>query len=119
MQSVLDQVQVVNPAFSRPTANLSGAALYEEDGRVLLTLVNGKRNATKARWYAVERIPTELGGSAFRLQPALGDKLANVEESYVVLLHGPASSCSCAGHQFTSGCKHLSALLHFHGEGRI
>jgi hypothetical protein len=119
MQSVLDQVPVVNPAFTRPTANLAGAALHEENGHVLLTLVTGKRNATRAKWYAVERIPTELGGSAFRLQPALGDKLANDEESYVVLLHGHNSSCSCSGFQWTGGCKHLSALLHFQTQGRI
>jgi hypothetical protein len=119
MQCVLDQVPLVNPVFTRPTANLSGAALYVEGGHVLLSLVTGKGRAVKEKWYHVQPIPTQLGGSAFRLEPAMGDKLAGGEESYVVLLHGHNSSCSCSGFQWTNGCKHLSALLHFHGEGRI
>src|SRR5258708_395852 len=110
MQSVLDQVPGTSP-FTRPVASLTGCELYDEGGALLLQLVTGKRNATKAKWYAVERVPTQLGGSAFGLEPAMGDKLAGGEESYVVLLHGHNSSCSCSGFQWTGGCKHLSALL--------
>ena len=119
MLSVLDQVPVVNPAFTRPTSNLSGVGLFVENGTTLLSLVTGKGRAVKEKFYRVEEIPTQLGGRAFRLTPAVYSKLAGDETEYVVLVNGPDSSCTCAGHQFSSGCKHVSALLHFAAEGRL
>ena len=123
MASLLDCVTVVNPAFTRPTANLSGVGLFVENGVTLLSLVTGKGNGTRAKWYRVEEIETQLGGRAFRLTPAvyskLDSKLAGDETEYVVLVNGHDSSCTCAGHQFTSGCKHVSALTHFAAEGRL
>jgi hypothetical protein len=118
--SVLDQLPEVNPAFTRPTANLAGCELHVYDnGVVLLQLVTGKVRSVKEKFYRVEEIPTELGGRAFRLEPAMGDKLAAGETDYCVLVNGHDSSCTCAGHQFSGGCKHVSSLLHFAAEGRI
>jgi hypothetical protein len=57
-------------------------------------------------------MPSAIGGRAFRLTPSILDKLADGEE-YHVLLNGPDSSCSCPGHSYTGGCKHVSSLLHF------
>jgi hypothetical protein len=118
MSSVLDPVPPANP-FTRPVASLTGANLYDEAGVLGLQLVTGKGTAAKAKWYALEAIPTQLGGRAFRLTPATGDNLAAGETDYVVLLAGPDSSCTCPGHTYSGGCKHVSALLHFQAEGRF
>jgi len=117
MASVLDHAVEVNPAFTRPTANLSGAALFVEGGHTFLSLVTGKGRAIKEKFYRVEALPSDFG-NAYRLTPVLYSKLTDGEH-YDVLQDGPASSCSCPGHVFTGGCSHLSALLHFDAEGRL
>jgi hypothetical protein len=120
MPSILDCVPAVNPAFSRPTANLSGCDLFTApNGITVLTLATGKGARYRKKTYHVEEIPSAIGGRAFRLTPGGLDTLANGEAEYTVLLNGPDSSCTCPGHQWTGGCKHLSAHLHFAGEGRL
>jgi hypothetical protein len=117
---MLDCVPAVNPAFSRPTANLSGCDLFRHPNNVnVLTLATGRGNGLRLKMYHVEEIETHLGGRAFRLTPSTIDKLANGEAEYVVLVNAHDSSCTCAGHQFTGGCKHVSALLHFAAEGGL
>ncbi len=118
MSTVLERRPHVNPVpLSRPVASLTGAALYENNGFIRLQLVTGTGRRAAAKWYGVERIPSDFG-EAFRLSPTMGDTLAD-GESYDVLLDGDNTSCSCAGHAFTGGCKHLSALIPFKAEGRI
>ena len=116
MSTVLERRPHVNP-LTRPIASLTGASLYEHGGLLRLQLVTGHGNRTAAKWYAVERIPSDFG-EAFRLTPTMGDTLAD-GESYDVLLDGDNTSCSCAGHAFTGGCKHLSALIQFKADGRL
>jgi hypothetical protein len=119
MPSILDCVPAVNPAFSRQTANLAGCDLFTaSNGVTVLTLATGKGRGYREKTYYVEKVPTQLGGRAFRLTPGFLDKLAHGEE-YHVLLNGPESSCSCPGHSFTGGCKHVSALLHVTAEGQL
>jgi hypothetical protein len=117
MSSFLDEVPQVN-GHTRPVACLSGCELHECNGVLRLQLVRGKGNATKVKWYAVERIESDFG-IAFRLQAAMGDKLAGGETDYVVLLDGPDSSCTCKGHTYSGGCSHVSALLHFQAQRRL
>jgi hypothetical protein len=120
MTSLLDCVPAGNPAFSRPTANLTGCELFRhESGINVLTLATGKGGGLKKKVYHVDEIPTQLGGQAFRLTPSVLDTLANGETEYVILVNAHDSSCSCAGHQFTGGCKHLSSLLHFTEGGAL
>jgi hypothetical protein len=102
--------------FTRPVASLVDAQLVECDGgRLALVLLTKKG----IKYYHVEEIETQLGRRAFRLTPFSTDKLAGDETDYVVLLHGPDSSCSCPGHTYTGGCKHISALLAFASEDRL
>jgi hypothetical protein len=104
---------------SRPVASLTGAALYIENGVMLLTLVTGKGRRAASKWYTVKEIESQISGRAFRLTAAIYCKLAEGETDYVVLLDGPGSTCTCRGHTYTGGCKHLSALLQLQNEGRI
>ena len=114
------RVRVAPIAFTRPVASLTGAQLHDLDGgRLALALVTGKGRCASAKFYYVEEIPTQIGGGAFRLEPFNTDKLATGESEYVVLLAGPDSSCTCPGHCYTGGCKHLSALLAFATDGRL
>ena len=105
--------------FTRPVASLTDAQLHELDGgRLALMLMTGTGKRAKQKFYHVEPIPTEIGGRAFRLTPFSQDTLADGTE-YVCLLHGPDSSCTCPGHCYSGGCKHISALLAFAAEGRL
>jgi hypothetical protein len=118
--SLLDCVPEVNPRFTRQTANLSGCDLFRHPNGVnVLTLATGRGNGLRLKMYHVDEVETHLGGRAFRLTPSTLDALANGETDYVVLLNGIDSSCTCAGHSYTGGCKHLSALLHFAGKGEL
>jgi hypothetical protein len=100
MTSLLDCVPAVNPAFSRPTANLAGVDLFHApNGVTVLTLATGKGRSLRKKVYHVEEIPTALGGRAFRLTPGVSDTLAGGETEYVVLVNAHDSSCTCAGHQ--------------------
>ena len=114
------RVPVALVPFTRPVASLTGAQLHElNGGRLALVLVTGKGRRASAKLYHVEEIPTQIGGRAFRLEPFSTDRLATGESEYVVLLAGPDSSCTCPGHCYTGGCKHLSALLAFATDGRL
>jgi hypothetical protein len=117
MSSFLDEVPQVN-GHTRPVACLSGCELHDCNGALRLLLARGKGKATKSKWYAVEPIASNFG-LAFRLTAAMGDKLADGETDYVVLLDGGNSSCTCKGHAYSGGCSHVSALLHFHAQGRL
>jgi hypothetical protein len=120
MSSVLGQHPCVNSIpFTRRVSILAEASLYVEGAHVFLHLVRGKGSATKAKWYEVEEIETQLGGRAFRLTPAIYCKLAGDETDYTVLLHGHESSCTCAGFTYTGGCSHVQALQTFNDEGRL
>jgi hypothetical protein len=106
--------------LSRPVQSLTDAQLHELDGgRLALVLMTSTGKRAKQKFYHVEEIETEIGGRAFRLEPFSMDRLATGESEYVVLLDGPDSSCTCPGHSFTGGCKHVSALLAFAAEGRL
>jgi hypothetical protein len=119
MDTIASSAPAVN-GFTRPVASLTGAQLHELDGgRLALVLVTGKGSRAKQKLYHLEEIDTQLGGRAFRLTPFSTDRLADGETDYVVLLHGPDSSCTCKGHTFTGGCKHASALLAFAADGRL
>jgi hypothetical protein len=99
---------------------LTDARLHKLDaGRLALVLTTGKANRAKQKFYHLEEIETQLGGRAFRLRPFSTDTLATGENEYVVLLDGPDTSCTCPGHAYTGGCKHVSALLAFAAEGRL
>jgi hypothetical protein len=114
------RVPVALVPFTRPVASLTGAQLHElNGGRLALVLVTGKGRRASAKFYHLQEIETQLGGRAFRLEPFSTDKLATGESEYVVLLAGPDSSCTCPGHCYTGGCKHLSALLAFATDGRL
>jgi hypothetical protein len=116
---MLDVVPAVNPWHTRPTANLSGADLFRhENGVNVLTLATGKGRSLRLKMYHVEEMPSDLGGRAFRLTPSVLDKLADGQE-YHVLLNGRESSCTCPGHQWTGGCKHVCSLLHFAEGGEL
>ena len=102
------------PPFSRPVKTHTGHNLYEHEGLLTLEIVSGRKNA----WYRVTRLASDFG-LAFRLNAACGDKLAAGCESHEVLLDGRATSCTCPGHSYTGGCKHVSALIQLVREGKL
>jgi len=119
MHTIASPAPAVN-GFSRPVASLTDAQLHELDnGRFALVLMTGTGKRAKQKFYHVEEIATEIGGRAFRLTPFSQDTLADGSGEYVCLLHGPDSSCTCPGHCYSGGCKHISALLAFAAEGRL
>ena len=105
MNSVLSHV--------RPVKSFTDFALHTTNGFHTLEIGSGRRS----KWYHVEAVPSDFG-RAFRLDAALGDKLAHGEE-YHVLLAGRETSCSCPGFCYTGGCKHASVLLSLASEGRF
>jgi hypothetical protein len=120
MSSLLESPPAVNPRFTRPTKSLAGCGLFRHvSGIAVLTLATGRGRSLKTKQYLVEEVPTQLGGRAFRLTPSVADTLANNETEYVVLVAGADSSCTCPGHGYTGGCKHLSSLLHFTEGGAL
>jgi hypothetical protein len=99
---------------------LTGAQLHELDnGRRALVLTTGTGNRAVQKFYHLAEIDTQLGGRAFTLTPFSTDRLAMGESEYVVLLAGSDSSCTCPGHCYTGGCKHVSALLAFAADGGL
>jgi hypothetical protein len=115
MHTIPSNTPAVN-GCTRPVGSLTGAQLHEVDkGRYTLILCS-KKSTT---FYHLEEIETQLGGRAFRLTPFTTDRLATGETEYVVLLAGSDSSCTCKGHSYTGGCKHVSALAAFAAEGGL
>jgi hypothetical protein len=115
MHTIASNTAAVNGS-TRPVASLTGAQLHAVDkGRYTLILLSKK----SSKFYHVEEIPTPLGGRAFRLTPFTTDKLATDASEYVVRLDGADSCCTCKGHTFTGGCKHVSALAAFAAEGGL
>ncbi len=107
--------------FSRPVKPAAYAAcnLYEHLGLLTLEIVGqpSRRHAIN-KWYRVTRLASDFG-LAFRLNAACGDKLAAGAESHEVLLDGPRTSCTCPGHTYTGGCKHVEALAALVAQGRL
>jgi hypothetical protein len=62
----------------------------------------------KSKSYNVRPIDSDFG-KAFEVQSRTDG------EVYHVLLAGPETTCTCPGYCYTSGCKHVSALLRLEG----
>ena len=102
--------------LTRPVTTCKHLYLVEECGRLRLQIAGkGGRNS---KWYVVTPLASDFG-DAYRLTACCGDRLAGGAESHEVLLDGRRSSCTCAGHTFTGGCKHVSALMRLKAEGRV
>jgi hypothetical protein len=99
----------------RPRVKPARKATLQTIGNVLvLWLTTGKLTIG----YQLERIDSELGGTAFRLAKA--HQGGNDEpEVYHVLLHGWQTSCDCAGHSYTGHCKHVEGLEALIKAGKI
>jgi hypothetical protein len=102
------------PSFSRPVKTCTGTFFTTDCGRDRLCIDSGKKN----KWYVVDRLASDFG-DAYRLSPCCGHRLATGEASYEVLIAGRDTSCTCPGHAYTGGCKHVSALLQLRAEGRL
>jgi hypothetical protein len=105
-------VQPARPPV-RPVKSFTDFTLHTTNGLHTLEIGSGRRS----KWYHLEAVPSAWG-RAFRLDAAMGDKLARGDE-YHVLLAGRESSCSCDGCQWTGSCKHLCVLLALVAEGRL
>lgn len=110
-----------NRRFSRAVkpAAYSACNLYDHEGLLTLEIVaQPSRSRATNKWYRVTRLASDFG-VAFRLNACCGDKLAAGSESHEVLLAGRDTSCTCPGHAYTGGCKHVEALAALVAEGRL
>jgi hypothetical protein len=115
MHTIASSAPAVN-GCTRPVKSLTGTQLHPlDDGSHVLILFTKKGS----KFYHLSEIETQLGGRAFRLEPFTTDKLATDEDEYVVRIDGADSSCTCSGHSYTGGCKHVSALLAFAAGGGL
>jgi hypothetical protein len=115
MHMIVSPAPAVN-GYTRPVKSLAGAQVHQLDaGRHVLILFTRKGS----KFYHLDEIPSAIGGRAFRLAPFTTDKLATGESEYTIRLDGADTSCTCPGHQWTGGCKHVSSLLAFAAEGGL
>jgi hypothetical protein len=78
-----------------------------EAGDLIVTLIDRRQTE-----YLIQPLSSDVGGCAFRWRKLQGDRA-----EYDVLANGSDSSCSCAGHTYTDGCKHIHALFQLLGDG--
>jgi hypothetical protein len=105
---------------NRPVASLTGASLIVSPDFIALHLFSGRGRQMKVKLYFVEEMDSQIGGRAFRLTPSISCPLADVEATaYDVLLCGRESSCTCPGHTYADGCKHLQAIAELVDGGEL